>query len=116
MPGTPSADNFEATFVGINKNITIDATEVSRYTESVTEAQLKAACKALKPARLSMTSGRAIFTAITVDPITKKEIITHNRGRMADCISYEIATTPGSSGSAISEAGSQQIYGKPGPR
>ena len=37
--------SFEPTFVGINKNITTDAQEVSLYMESVTEALIKAACK-----------------------------------------------------------------------
>jgi len=112
LPGSPSVENFDAVFVGVNKNIAVDAAEVMRYQEAVTEAQIKAAYKDLKPARLSVASGRAVFTTIAIDPATGKEIITHNQGKMADCISYEIATTPGSSGSAISEAGSKLIYGK----
>jgi hypothetical protein len=112
LPWFPTTRKFNAAFVGINKSIDADANVVASFPQVVTQKKIQACIDALKPMRLSMAAGHAEFTRIDVHPLILTEECVHDQEIYADAISYDISTSPGSSGSAITGLTmSRELYG-----
>jgi hypothetical protein len=61
----PATRRFDATFVGINGDVKVDATVVAQFPESITQKQLQSKVQDLEPRKISIAFGHAQFTRIT---------------------------------------------------
>jgi hypothetical protein len=92
LPWFPDRRSFPATFVGINGTTTIDPCMVNTFPDVVSE-EVQQRLAGLKPRRLSVASGVALFTRETSE--SGVEIVAHGYDVECQTISHDIATSPG---------------------
>jgi hypothetical protein len=112
LPGFTNEGSFVARFVGVNKEMSVDPQLMTQYPAHLGRRDLKGAIRALRPGRVSIADGRGVFTDLQHVPNKRKNTLQHVNESTAPFLSYDISTTPGASGSAISQAGTGLIFGK----